>query len=124
MAYFTGVVLGCQTCHALHLKFTHITPILKQLHWLVIEQSIIFKISVVFKTIHGISPTYFCSLVKPYETLRGNMRSANNLLLTGSAIVHRIRSEGLEYTSKQYQSQRNNHCIQDSTENTYCQSLL
>jgi hypothetical protein len=45
------------------------------------------------------------------------MRSANNLLLTGSAIVHRIRSEGLEYTSKQYQSQRNNHCIQDSTEN-------
>ena len=36
----------------------------------------------VFKTIHGVSPTYLCSLVKPYEPLRGNMRSANKLLLT------------------------------------------
>ena len=39
-------------------KFTHITPFLKQLHWLPIEQRIIFKISMfVFKTIHGVSPT-------------------------------------------------------------------
>ena len=65
-------------------KCTHITPILKQLHWLPIEQKIIFKISMfVFKTIHDVSPTYLCSLVKPYEPLRGNnMRSANKLLLT------------------------------------------
>ena len=35
-------------------KFTHITPILKQLHWLPIEQRIIFQISMfVFKTIHN-----------------------------------------------------------------------
>ena len=27
-------------------------------------------------------PTVFCSLVKPYALLRGNMRSANKLLLT------------------------------------------
>ena len=64
-------------------KCTHITPILKQLHWLSMVQRIIFKISMfVFKTIHGVSPTYLCSLVKPYEPLRGNMRSANKLLLT------------------------------------------
>ena len=64
-------------------KCTHITPILKQLHLLPIEQRSIFKISMfVFKTIHGVSPTYLCSLVKPYEPLRGNMRSANKLLLT------------------------------------------
>ncbi|KAK2151443.1 hypothetical protein NP493_2622g00003 [Ridgeia piscesae] len=64
-------------------KFTHITPILKQQHWLPIEQRIIFKMPMfVFKTIHGASPTYLCSLVKPYEPLRGNIRSANKLLLT------------------------------------------
>ena len=64
-------------------KFTHITPILKQQHWLPIEQRIIFKMFMfVFKTIHGASPTYLCSLVKPYEPLRGNIRSANKLLLT------------------------------------------
>ena len=64
-------------------KFTHITPILKQLHWLPIEQRIIFEISMfVFKTIRGVLPTYLCSFIKPYEPLRGNMRSANKLLLT------------------------------------------
>ena len=61
----------------------HIAPILKQPHWLPVEQRIIFKISMfVFKTIHGVSPSYLCSLVKPYEPLRGNMRCANKLLLT------------------------------------------
>ena len=64
-------------------KCIHITPILKQLHWLSTEQRIIFKMSMfVLKTIHGASPTYLCSIVKPYEPLRGNIRSANKLLLT------------------------------------------
>ena len=44
-------------------KCTHITPILKQLHWLPIEQRIVFKISMfVFKTIHCVSPVYLCNL--------------------------------------------------------------
>ena len=51
-------------------KCTHITPILKQLS------------KFAFKTIQGVSPSYLCSLVKPYEPLLGNMRSANMLLLT------------------------------------------
>ena len=50
----------------LSMKFTLITPILKQSHWLPIEQRIIFKIFMfMFKAIHGVSPTYLCSLVKP-----------------------------------------------------------
>ena len=63
-------------------KCTHITPILKQLHWLPSEQRIVFKMSVVvFKTIHGASPTYLCSFIKPYEPLRGHIRFAIKLLL-------------------------------------------
>ena len=43
-------------------KCADITPVLKHLHWLPIEQRIIFKISMfMFKTIHGVSPTYLCS---------------------------------------------------------------
>ena len=43
-------------------KCTDITPILKHLHWLPIEQRIIFKISMfVLKTIHSVSSTYLCS---------------------------------------------------------------
>ena len=76
-------------------KFTHITLILKQLHWPPIKRRIIFKISmVVFKTIQGALPTYFCSLVKPYEPLRGNMRSANKLLLT----EHKPKNRGRHAT--------------------------
>jgi hypothetical protein len=36
----------------------------------------------VFKIIHDVPPTYLCSLVKWYDPLRGNKRSANKLLLT------------------------------------------
>jgi len=72
----------CQTCHALQEIYSHHT-ILKQLHWLPIEQRIIFKsLMFVFKTINSVSPTYLCSLVKPYKPLLGNMHSANQLPLT------------------------------------------
>ena len=37
----------------------------------------------------------------------------------GSAIVNRIRSKGLEYTSKQYQSQHNNQYLQDTALKTH-----
>ena len=72
----------CQTCHPLQEMYSHHTyP--QTTTRLPIEQRIIFKISMfVFKTIHGVSPTYLCSLVKLYEPLRGNMRSVNKLLLT------------------------------------------
>ena len=73
----------CQTCQALqemYSRYTHLhtTPLATNR----IENHL-QKISMfVSKTIHGVSPTYLCSLVKPYEPLRGNMRSANKLLLT------------------------------------------
>ena len=72
----------CQTCHAHQEMYSHHTHP-QTLHWLPIEQRIVFKISMfVFKTIHCVSPVYLCNLVKLYEPLRGNMRSANKLLLT------------------------------------------
>ena len=45
-------------------KFTYITPVLKQIHWLPINQRTVFKISVfIFRIIHGVSPTYMCNFV-------------------------------------------------------------
>ena len=80
-----AIIKHCSRFITLSVIFTHITRVLKQLHWLAVEQRIIFKISIfVFKTIHGVSPIYLCSLVKPYDPPRGNMRSANKLLLTGN----------------------------------------
>ena len=40
-------------------KQDHITPILKQIHWLPVSQCIIYKILLlVFKSLHGMAPSY------------------------------------------------------------------
>lgn len=45
-------------------KFEHITPILKDLHWLPVSQRIILKILLfVFKIIHNLAPSYLCDLI-------------------------------------------------------------
>ena len=60
-------------------KFCHITPVLRQLHWLPVVKQIQFKILLLtscFKAIHGLSPPYISELitVKPKSTygLRSN----------------------------------------------------
>ncbi len=58
-------------------KYSSITPIMKQLHWLPIDQRIIYKISLlVFKAIHGKSPSYIRDLIQPYVPARDHLRSA------------------------------------------------
>ena len=52
-------------------KFDHITPCLMSLHWLRIEERILFKLlATTFKSIHGIAPGYLRELVKVYEPKR------------------------------------------------------
>ena len=63
-------------------KYTHITPILKFLHWLPIEQRIKFKILLsVFHCVQGSAPQYNLSLIKLYNPVR-SLRSANSGLLS------------------------------------------
>jgi hypothetical protein len=59
----------------------HITPTLRNLHWLPIEQRITFKIaSLTFKTLHYKQPTYLLELLHPMATPR-TLRSSNQNLL-------------------------------------------
>ena len=63
-------------------KFCHITPVLRQLHWLPFVKRIQFKILLLtFKAIHGLSPPYISKLitVKPKSTY--GLRSNNSTLL-------------------------------------------
>ena len=63
-------------------KFCHITPALRQLHWLPVVKRIQFKILLLtFKAIHGLSPQYISELitVKPKSTY--GLRSNNSTLL-------------------------------------------
>ena len=62
------------------LKFDHITPILRDLHWLPVNFRVQFKLLLqVYKTLHGLAPSYLSSKLslKPNKCLR----SDNQLLL-------------------------------------------
>ena len=49
-------------------KFEHVTPLLLNLHWLPVEQRIIFKIALVaFKALHDAAPSYTMELLRPYK---------------------------------------------------------
>ena len=62
---------------ALTPKHEHISPVLQELHWLPVEQCVVFKILLVtFKCLNGIAPSYLSDLVTRYIPRR-NLRSAN-----------------------------------------------
>ena len=63
-------------------KFDHITPILKDLHWLPVEARIRFKILLLtFKIINGNAPVYLRDLLDLYVPAR-DLRSSDKLRLT------------------------------------------
>jgi len=61
-------------------KFDHITPVLRELHWLPVRQWVKFKTAVlVFKCLHGLAPAYLADYCQPttVTTGRTRLRSAN-----------------------------------------------
>ena len=62
-------------------KSCHITPILKELHWLPVSQRIVFKLMlIVHKSVNNIAPIYISELLKVYTPSR-NLCSSNMSLL-------------------------------------------
>jgi hypothetical protein len=65
-------------------RYQHITPLLRQLHWLKAQERINFKLAVLaFKCLHGMAPPYLAEeFVRPadFEAPR-RLRSASSLLL-------------------------------------------
>jgi len=60
---------------------THISPILKELHWVPASYRIKFKILVlVFRALHGQAPFYISDLIQPYILVRA-LRSVDQNLL-------------------------------------------
>ena len=55
-------MLKCSPCR------NHITPVLRELHWLRISDRIIFKILIfTHKAFHGVAPVYLCELITKHE---------------------------------------------------------
>ncbi len=62
-------------------KFEHITPVLKDLHWLPVEQRLEFKVlCLTYKALNGLAPQYLRDTLTPYKPAR-SLRSADQELL-------------------------------------------
>jgi hypothetical protein len=72
-------------------KYDSITPVLHSLHWLPVQQRIKFKtLTIVYKTLNNLAPSYLCDLIEPYVPSR-NLRSSHQNVLkvpfTNSSLV-------------------------------------
>jgi hypothetical protein len=63
-------------------RHCHITPVLKDLHWLPVKQRIEYKILLItHKALHRLAPPYIMDLLVPYQPTR-SLRSQDSNLLT------------------------------------------
>src|SRR6188768_1495513 len=71
----------------------HITPVLKKLHWLPIQQRIKFKIGVItFNTLNTLQPSYLCELLTLHKPRRSLRSSSDEHLLEISLIKSKLGS--------------------------------
>ena len=62
-------------------KYDHISPVFRELHWLMIKERINFKILLLtYKSLNNLAPPYLLDLLQPYESTRA-LRSDNQLNL-------------------------------------------
>ena len=65
-----------------HGRCEHITPVLKSLHWLPVQQRIKFKTLVlVYKAVNNLAPVYLQELLHPHVPCIGLRSSEKNLLV-------------------------------------------
>ena len=77
---------------ALTPKHEHISLVLQELHWLPVEQCVVFKILLMtFKCVNGIAPSYLSDLVTRYIP-RCNLRSADGCHLFN--VKYNLRNYG------------------------------
>ena len=87
-------VQNCATRIVYRKRFVlHITPYLKELHWLRVEERIQYKIAVLmFKCVQGSAPKYLQELIIPLSNHSRTLRSSSLLMLPVSisklSIVH------------------------------------
>ena len=64
-------------------RTAHVSPLLRELHWLPIEKRILFKIcTLTFKALHGLCPVYISELLEVYTPARELRSSSRAVTLT------------------------------------------
>ena len=77
-------------------RSAHITPILRDLHWLPVQKRIEFKLlSLAFSCLDGTAPSYLQNILTTYVPARDLRSSEKSLLRTPSLIGHRKKTFGV-----------------------------
>ena len=84
--YFTSTLQSVQNSAARIVTKTarreHITPVLKELHWLPVDKIIEYKILLyAYKALNGLAPEYLCIMVESYAPDRVLRSASQNLLV-------------------------------------------
>ena len=80
-------------------KFCHITPIMRDLHWLPIRERINSKVLLLtFKALHGLAPQYLRSLIS-IKTSCCNLRGSNTLLLAMPSVKSKATLDDREFAA-------------------------
>ena len=102
------------------MKFGHITPVLRELHWLLIRQRITYKLSlIVYKCLHNAAPVYLSSDCVPVSSLAGRRHGRRQLR---SSVSGTLDSQRTRSWSSRVQSVRpcDVECSADRTAYCYC----
>ena len=77
------------------LGYCHITPLLFDLHWLPVNQRIVFKILLlVYKVLHQLAPSYLVDLISVMPCSSYNLRRNNNGVLLRHPPAHSKKTLG------------------------------
>ena len=80
-------------------RFSHITPVLADLHWLPVRFILRFKILIfVFRAIHSLAPSYLSDLISTRKQSSYNLRSNNELLLVPPPVSFRLTLGGRTFS--------------------------
>ena len=61
----------------------HVTPLLRELHWLPSREHVDFKLAdFIFRCLHGLAPRYLSDDIRHVESNRRRLRSSSSALLT------------------------------------------
>ena len=76
-------------------RYCHITPLLFDLHWLPVNQRIVFKILLlVYKVLHQLAPSYLVDLISVMPCSSYNLRRNNNGVLLRHPAAHSKKTLG------------------------------
>ncbi len=87
-------------------KYEHVTPLLKELHWLPIEKRILFKILVfVFKALNNTAPDYISQYLIKYKPTRALRSNSDTCLLVENKTLNSFGSRAFAfYAPKEWNS--------------------